>query len=77
MELHYVGRKIAVGQVFCLINVTLTDYFVAYYLMQGLVYYFGMYPLKPTDPKLNYRPDDVVLIRKKLLTIKDMTIGLF
>jgi hypothetical protein len=77
MELHYAGRKIAVGQLLCLINVTLTEYFVAYYFMQGLIYYFSMYPLKPTDPKLSYRPEDIASIRKKLITIKDITIGLF
>lgn len=56
MELHYAGGKLPVGELFGLISVQLTDYFVAYYYMLGLNYHFGMYPLKPTNPQLNYRP---------------------
>lgn len=77
MELHYAGRKLPIGEFFGLISVQLTDYFVAYYYMLGLVYHFGLYPLKPTSPQLAYRPEDVAAIRKKLLVVRDVSVGLF
>lgn len=45
--------------------------------MQGLVYFFGMYPLKSANPKRVIRPEEVAIIRKKLMLVKDISIGIF
>lgn len=76
-ELWYAGRKLPLGEYFGLINVALTDYYVAYYYMLGLVYHFGLYPLKPSSPQLAYSPPDAAAIKKKLNTILNFSTGLF
>jgi len=77
MELHYAGRKLPVGELFAMINVQLADYFVAYYYIRGLIYHFGMYPLRPSSPELSYRQEDTAAIRKRLSVVRDVSIGLF
>jgi hypothetical protein len=62
---------------FTLINVNINNYFIAYYYMRGLVYFFTMYPIKSTDPKRSLRPEDAAAIRKRLMLVKDITVGIF
>lgn len=77
IELYYAGKKIPVGQMFALISVNIENYFVSYYYMQGLIYFFGLYPLKSADPRRNLKPEDVSIIKKRLQVTKDIAIGMF
>lgn len=50
---------------------------MAYYLLQGLIYFFSLYPLQAEDPKRNFRPDQLGLIKKKLQLFKDLSVSQF
>lgn len=77
MELHYAGRKLPIGEFFNSLKIKIDSSYVAYYLLQGLIYFFSLYSLQPEDPKRNIRPDQLAILKKKLQLFKDLSVGIF
>ncbi len=76
-ELVYANRRLPLGKLFSLISVSVDNYFVAYFYMQGLSYFFKLYDLQSPLSQKNLTPEDRPLIKKRLMTVKDIAVSLF